>query len=626
MEKTNKKLAIVSVLIAIIVTSVGVAFGYFIWNSTSDTNISFTVEGAIVELSDGKDITGANLMPVASYTTGGDNVIQKDIKVKLKSEVKDTVTVDFKLKINSIDSGLNNSSFKYNLVNASGTSVKSGTFETSKAGDTISLLTLSTEDNSLTTSESNYTFYVYIDGASGDNPSSMQNQSFDFSFDVTGTNSSMERITNNAAKFVQNLDDGSTGDSGSGVYKVHHDAISAENSATGEEIPATDDYRYYGPNPNNFILLPDMDAIDGKLCTYDGHEVDSRSDCTTIYKQDMGDGNYVYLDEYIENKFPSTVQYGTWDSDNNKCVDNSGWDVETTNTYNGAVTKEVCEKMLLVNGNSRFYVGRILNKVGNGEYKSTQTGLYRIIGSIYDEYEKGYRLKIVKAIPLTDGTTSLWGYNPGNWGPATNGTYSDNLTEGNGLKVLLNSGAWWNKNVSTFHDYKNETDFSIDFSDFGISSSAKKIINRSRFYFGGEPYTPVSNIYNMERGMTSIVSYWDGYIGLMYPSDYIMTVGGNCYNGSNISGCDHKNWIASSMSKYYRDSEFYHEHLITPYNGNLYTVFDIVYNSYGTSVYMDMTSTGSDYASLIRPTLYLSKDVSIVSGDGTISNPYQVSK
>ena len=141
----------------------------------------------------------------------------------------------------------------YNLVNASGTSVKSGNFSTSKAGDTISLLTLSTTDGSLTTSLTSYTLYIYIDGASGDNPSSMQNQSFDFTFDVTGSNSSVEYML--ATKKVEGLDDGTTGDSGSGVYKVEHSAITSGRSATGAEIPAVTDYRYYGANPNNYICL-----------------------------------------------------------------------------------------------------------------------------------------------------------------------------------------------------------------------------------------------------------------------------------------------------------------------------------------------------------------------------------
>ncbi len=62
-----------------------------------------------------------------------------------------------------------------------------------------------------------------------------------------------------ASEYVMSLDDGSTGDSGSGVYKVTHSAIPAENSATGSEIPAVTDYRYYGPSPNNYICL-DMEG------------------------------------------------------------------------------------------------------------------------------------------------------------------------------------------------------------------------------------------------------------------------------------------------------------------------------------------------------------------------------
>ena len=66
-----------------------------------------------------------------------------------------------------------------------------------------------------------------------------------------------KRLT--VAGYVMSLDDGTTGDSGSGVYKVHHDAILAESSATGEVIEATNDYRYYGASPDNYICL-DMEG------------------------------------------------------------------------------------------------------------------------------------------------------------------------------------------------------------------------------------------------------------------------------------------------------------------------------------------------------------------------------
>ena len=35
---------------------IGVSFGYFVWNSTANIDISFTVEGAVVQLDDGSDV------------------------------------------------------------------------------------------------------------------------------------------------------------------------------------------------------------------------------------------------------------------------------------------------------------------------------------------------------------------------------------------------------------------------------------------------------------------------------------------------------------------------------------------------------------------------------------------
>ena len=370
-KKTSKKLVVVSVLIAVILTSVGVAFGYFIWNSTTNTNISFTVEGAVVQLDDGTDITGANLMPVASYTSGGKNVVKKDIKIKLKDTTSDTVTVDFKLKVNSIDSGLNHSSFMYNLVNASGTSVKSGNFSTSKAGDTISLLTLSTSDGSLTTSLSTYTLYIYINGASGDNPSSMQNQSFDMSFIVEGANSSRGNLSETAATRIEKLDDGTTGDSGNGVYKIHHDAIPASSSATGEIIPAVDDYRYYGASPNNYICL----------------DKEEQSTCP-------------------------------------------------------------------------------------------DRGLFRIIGSIYEENAGKNLIKVIKATELTDGTTSRF-----SWDYTSDNNFENNWTTSS-LMQLLNSGAWWKGTSGSYYN-NSATATTVNFTNKGLTKAAQNMVNESLYYLGG---------------------------------------------------------------------------------------------------------------------------------------------
>ena len=583
MEKTNKKLAIVSILLAVIITGIGVSFGYFIWNSANNTDISFTVEGAVVELSEGADIKGASLMPVINYTTGGSDVVKKDIKIKLKNNVTSNVTVDFKLKINSIDSGLKHSSFKYNLVNASGTSISSGDVATSKAGDSISLLSLSSTNGTLTTSLTGYTLYIYIDGTV-DNPSSMMNQSFDFSFVVDGSNSTVEHIS--ATKKVESLDDGSTGDSGSGVYKVTHNAIPAESSATGSEIPAVTDYRYYGPNPNNYILLPDMNTTESR-CVFNDKELWNPSegewpanfDCENevVYKLDTGLGENLYIPA---STFEIVAPAGsmTYNETNNKCLYN-GSSINTM--YFGNVDKNVCTQMSVINiqGDTQ---SAMITKMNDKPHKlNVKNGLYRIIGSIYDERSKTNRLKVIKATPLTDGTTSLysWDADISNksytniWSTPTSGNFSNSLSSGASIMKLLNSGAWWNGTSGTYDNFYIDKEvpetINVNFTNYKLSDKAKSNIDISRYYLGGYNNNPplTNEMYGYERGTLRYDEnrplYWDGMVGLMYPSDYGYAAGNVCATGTELFNyfgeCSNKDWLYKTGVNQW---------LMSPYSGN----------------------------------------------------------
>ena len=640
MEKTNKKLAIVSILLAVIITGIGVSFGYFIWNSANNTDISFTVEGAVVELSDGADIKGASLMPVINYTTGGSDVVKKDIKIKLKNNVTSDVTVDFKLKINSIDSGLKHSSFKYNLVNASGTSVSSGDFATSKAGDSISLLSLSSANGTLTTSLTGYTLYIYIDGTV-DNPSSMMNQSFDFSFVVDGSNSTVEHIS--AVKKVESLDDGSTGDSGSGVYKVTHNAIPAESSATGSEIPAVTDYRYYGPNPNNYILLPDMNTTESRCMINDKElwnpsrgEWPANFDCENevVYKLDGGSNLNLYIPA---STFEIVAPAGsmTYNETNNECL----YDGNFINTmYIGNVDKNVCMQMSVINLPQQGNQGALITKMNDKPHKlNVKNGLYRIIGSIYDERSKTNRLKVIKATPLTDGTTSLyswdlddsWDLNENNdsyniWATPTNGNFSNSLTSGASIMKLLNSGAWWNGTSTNYYNYYLDSslevsDFQIknvNFTNYKLSDKAKNNIDISRYYLGGYNNNPLltNEMYGYERGTlrynTDRPLYWEGMVGLMYLSDYGYAAGNVCVTGTELYNyfgeCSNKDWLYNAgvnqwlMSLNSGESRYV---LFASGEGAVYT-----YSSY--------------YALAVSPVFYLTPSASITSGTGTLTDPY----
>ena len=319
-----------------------------------------------------------------------------------------------------------------------------------------------------------------------------------------------------ASNYIMSLDDGSTGDSGSGVYKVTHSAIPASSSATGSEIPAVTDYRYYGPSPNNYVCL-DMEG--GSTCP-DKH-------------------------------------------------------------------------------------------------------LYRIIGSIYEEKENTNRIKVIKATPLTDGTTKgfSWDYTSSGsysniWATITSGNYSNSLTSGSQLMKLLNSGAWWNGTSGSYYN-NNTTATSINFTNYKLSDKAKSYITTSRYYLGGYNNNPpiTNEMYGYERGTlrynTDRPLFWEGIVGLMYPSDYGYAAGNTCVTGTKLydyyGGCMNKDWLYISNT---------YQWLMPPYSGNSYFAFYV--NSSGYVNYGYYVSN----ASSARPVFYLTSSASISDGEGTLNNPY----
>ena len=310
----------------------------------------------------------------------------------------------------------------------------------------------------------------------------------------------------NAVELITKKNDNSTGDSGSGVYKVTHSAIPASSSATGSEIPAVTDYRYYGPSPDNYICL-DMEG--GSTCP-DKH-------------------------------------------------------------------------------------------------------LYRIIGSIYEEKENTNRIKVIKATPLTDGTTKGYAWDSGNvniWATITNGNYSNSLTSGASLMKLLNSGDWWNR-TNTFANY-------------GLTEKAKSYITTSRYYLGGYNNSNgvmTNQFYAYERGTTRYDTnrplYWDGYVGLMYPSDFGYAAGNSCVTGTDPynydGGCKNKDWLRMTTSSDYTNG---YEWLMSPHSGNSNFAFRVHSSGYVIhDRYVHLAYSA-------RPVFYLTSTTSIIDGDGTLNNPY----
>ena len=323
-----------------------------------------------------------------------------------------------------------------------------------------------------------------------------------------------------AAEYVMTLNDNTTGDSGSGVYKVTHSAIPASSSATGEEIPAVTDYRYYGPSPNNYICL-DMEG--GSTCP-DKH-------------------------------------------------------------------------------------------------------LYRIIGSIYEEKENTNRIKVIKATPLTDGKIKhfSWDYKVNNgsgsydniWATITSGNYSNSLTSGSQLMKLLNSGLWWNGTSGSYYN-GSTTATNVNFTNYKLSDKAKSYITISRYYLGAynDSVIKTTTMYGYERGTirydTSRTLYWDGYVGLMYPTDYGYAAGNSCSTSTELayydSSCKSKDWL-------YNSSDW--QWLMSP-------------NSYSSDHAWGVISSGmvlgndgkTHLPGSVRLVFFLNSSASISEGEGTLNNPY----
>ena len=165
---------------------IGYTVSYFIWQGQNDTLVDLSVGGNLVQLDDGVDITGSNLIPVKSYNSP--DSIKKDISIRLKNNPIENVSVTMSLKVNSIDDNLRVDSFKWTLVKDNSV-VNEGNFSTDSD---ITLVTLNSSDNTLQTTLSEYTLYIWLD-VNNVNETVMQNKSFDFSLIFSGDNSILER-------------------------------------------------------------------------------------------------------------------------------------------------------------------------------------------------------------------------------------------------------------------------------------------------------------------------------------------------------------------------------------------------------------------------------------------------
>ena len=230
-------------------------------------------------------------------------------------------------------------------------------------------------------------------------------------------------------------------------------------------------------------------------------------------------------------------------------------------------------------------------------------GIFDVEREIDDEENPGQkkmitetRMKLVRGISLA--AAIKWSQRSNDWTTAT-------------LNIFLNS------------DYYN------GISDEGLKLSTIGLVDEAKYYLGASNYTGVSTeqLYADERG-NKACALCDNTklnlqekVALMYPSDEYMVYGKNvnqlCYMyPTSCSEDKAKNgWIYNSntVSRTNRISTWFISSLVN-------TGANILYDRGGLNNDLPSDRQG------IRPVVYLSADVKIINGDGSIEHPYKLAR
>ena len=334
--------------------------------------------------------------------------------------------------------------------------------------------------------------------------------------------------------------------------------------------------RYYGVNPNNYIDIGDRDTMPWKKIPMfaDMFETSEQcyqtADCTT---------NYANIGQLVGQNFTSAAQ---------------------------------CEAAMpsLLASAGVSSVDEICGEIPI---------LWRIIG-VFDGKLRIRRNDSIGAYSFDTSDSSVnggWGINQ--WGPS--GSY-----EGADLMRLFNPGyegesvnnsLYWTSGSGTCYNGQSNATTSCNFTNTGLSTTAKKYVVDQTLYLGGfdsnEIYANVA--YSTERGTNVIQNpadnvtrtlSWTGKVGLIYPSDYGYAAdftNNNCKSNlyDNSHNCTETwmnglSWMISPWAAYP-----YYEMRVSndTFNGN----------------YADY-----DYGGW--PVLTLSSDALLETGDGSKSTPY----
>ena len=257
----------------------------------------------------------------------------------------------------------------------------------------------------------------------------------------------------------------------------------------------------------------------------------------------------------------------------------------------------------VVNENGYRYEGKDPNN-----YIWFNNELWRIIG-VFDEDSHGVSgqnlVKIIRAESIG--------------GPTWNKSATNDWTQAS-LMNLLN-GAYYNSQNGTggeyCYGYSTTVGANCDYTETGINDTYRPMIENVTWYLGGHStiLATAYTFYIAERGTTVYSgrpTSWEGYIGLMYPSDYGYSVlASSCarttaLSSYNKAACAGQSWLYGQGDEW----------TITPRSSESIFVFNVDASGY---IFSKTADNGGCSA---RPVLYLDSSAYVMDGNGSVIDPY----
>lgn len=280
-----------------------------------------------------------------------------------------------------------------------------------------------------------------------------------------------------------------------------------------------------------------------------------------------------------------------------------------------------------VAGNTRYYGASPNNYIyfncSNYANQSSSTcEIWRIIGVFNG------KVKLIRNSKIGD-----YSWDNKNVSTGAESAYGKNDWTSARLMKLLNPGyssestggsLYYNAKSGNCYSGQNNATTTCNFTSTGIKNTiTRNLISEETYYLGGYTTSAVysNQIYEYERGTTVYSgrpTTWKGKVALPYPSDYGYSADlSKCSKqlGSySDSTCTSNNWLKPiiTTAKY--------NWLLNPYSNNSYDAYGI--DTAGKVHYLNVST---NMALGVVPVIHLDSKLSIKSGDGSSSKPYQLS-